>query len=407
VGGGGHLVRKTLLVGQVALVTALLFAAGLLVRSYGHLEGLDPGFDPEGVLSVQFSLEDARYAGSEDVRRLFRESLGRLRDLPGVASAAVALTLPYERPLNLPFRLSGDDPETSRITNAVYVTPGFFETLRVPLLRGRTFQEGDREGGPVVAVANQAFVDEHLSHGPFLGTPLTMGFGGDRGVEVVGVVGNVQQAAGFGSTSQPVWETPTLYLPTTQATSEFFRLIHVWFSPSWIVRGTGTETGFAARVTRAFQTVDPDLPVARIASLEEVMARAFALQRFEAAFLLLVAGFALLLAGIGLYGIVAHEVVERRSEMGLRMALGASPARAVWIAGAGGVRLTLLGLLVGGGLAVVVGRVLVYLIHGVTPFDPLTLGFLVAVLALFSAVASFAPAARVGRVSPARILQES
>ncbi len=406
IGGGGHTLRKILLVGEVAMVSSLLFAAGLLARSYGHLEGLDPGFDPDGLITVQFSLDDARYGDAGNVRRLFDETLGALGRVPGVASAAVALTLPYERPLNLGFRLPGDDTSQGRVTNAVYVTPGFFETLGIPVLRGRPLGEADREGAPVVAVANQAFVDSNLQDEPALGTQVSMSFGEGEGVTIVGVVGNVQQSAGWGETSQPVWETPTLYLPAAQASSGFFQQVHVWFAPSWIIRQAGSSSDLAAQVTRVFREVDPDLPVSRLASLDQIMGSAFSRPRFEAAFLLLVAAFALLLAGIGLYGIVAHEVLERRTEMGLRMALGATPGRAVWTAGIGGVRLTLLGLAAGAVLAVAVSRAMVHLVWGVTPYDPVTLAGLVGILAVLAAVASFVPAARVGRMDPARILRE-
>lgn len=407
VGGGSHLLRKALLVGEVAMVTALLFAAGLLVRSYGHLDGLDPGFEPEGALTVQFSLDDARYADADAVQRLFRESLLRLQQIPGVASASVALTLPYERPLNLTFRLPEDDDQTNRLTNAVYVTPGFFDTMRIPILGGRDLTPGDRDGAPVVGVVNQAFVDRYFQGQEALGTTVRMGFGGGGGVTIVGVVGNVQQSAGWGDASGPVWASPTLYLPAAQAGDGFFNMIHVWFSPSWIVRAATPAGELAGEITRAFRSVDPDLPVARMATLREIMDHAFARERFEALFLILVAAFALLLAGVGLYGVVAHEVMERRGEMGLRMALGSTPRRAVWVTGVGGVRLALLGLLLGSGLAVLVARVMVHLIHGIAPYDPLTLGLLGFVLTAFTVVASFVPAARIGRMDPARILRET
>ncbi len=406
VGGGGHLLRKILVVGEVALVTALLFAAGLLVRSYGHLEGLNPGFDPDGVLTVQFSLDDARYADGDSVRSLFRETLADIGRIPGVTSAAVALTLPYERPLNLGFRLPSDEEGHGHTTNAVYVTPEFFRTLKIPLLRGRTFGEGDREGSTIVAVANQAFVHTYMDDSPALGTRVSMGFGSGDGVEIVGVVGNVRQAAGWGSATEPVWDTPTLYFAAAQASGPFLQQVHVWFAPSWIIRGAGAQPDLAARVSRVFQEVAPDLPVARMASLHDIMDQAFSDSRFEAAFLVMVAAFALLLAGIGLYGIVAHEVLERQAEMGLRMALGSSPARAVWTAGTTGVRLTLFGLVVGAGLSVAVARVMGHLIYGITSYDPLTLFALLGVLALLTALASFLPAARVGWMDPAAVLRE-
>jgi predicted permease len=390
----------------VALVTTLLFSAGLLVRSYGHLERLDPGFDPEGILTVQYSLDDARYADAENVRRLFQESLAEIRRIPGVTHAAVSLTLPYERPLNSPFRFGFDEPGTNRLTNVVYVTPEFFLTMGIPLLQGRGLEEADREGAPFVTVANQAFVDTYLEDRPALGVPVRMGFGQDQDVTLVGVVGNVQQSAGWGDTSQPVWETPTLYLASAQASSGFFRGMHVWFSPSWVIRAEESTSNLPGQVTGAFRQVDPDLPVARMASLGDIMEEAFARQRFEAGFLILVAAFALLLAGIGLYGIVAHEVLERRTEMGLRMALGATPGSAVWTAGAGGLGLAGYGLVLGALGAVGVSRIVENLVWGVSPGDPVTLLFLLGTVGLFAAVASFAPAARVGRMDPARILRE-
>jgi predicted permease len=405
VGKGGHVVRKMLLVGEVTMVTALLFAAGLLVRSYGHLEGLNPGFEPQNVLTFQFSLDDARYAESANVQRLFQETLYRIRDVPGVASASVALTLPYERPLNLPFRLPGDEEGTNRLTNAVYVSPGFFETLGIPLLQGRRLEDGDRAGAPFVAVANQAFVEANFEESEALGSLVEIGFAEDGGMEIVGVVGNVLQRAAWGEDATPVWETPTVYLSAAQARDAFLQLIHVWFSPSWIVRGSASQPDLAGRVAQALREVDSDLPLARMASLQDVMDEAFARERFQAAFLLVVSSFALLLAGVGLYGIVAHEVLERRAEMGLRMALGATPGKAVWIAGVSGVSLTLVGLVLGGFLAVPVGRIMVGLVYGVRPFDPVTLAALAGVLLLLSALASFVPASRVGRTDPAEILR--
>jgi len=402
VGGRGQRLRKALLVGEVGLVTALLFGAGLLLRSYGHLSGLDPGFDPEGVLAVRLSLDDARYDGSVEVNRFIDETLTEIRRLPGVSSAAVALTLPYERPLNMPFRIAGVDQERNRIANVVYVTPGFFETLGIPLLRGRDLEAADREEAPRVVVANQAFVDANLEDGAAIGSRLM--FGG-RDWEIVGIVGNVQQSPGWGS-SQPVWMSPTLYMSPEQGGDGFFDMIHVWFAPDWLVRTSGNAAGIGAAVTGAIRDVDPDMPVARVAALEDVMGEALARPRFEAAFLASVAAFALLLAVVGLYGIVANEVVERSTEMGLRMALGASPRKAVWTAGLSGVRLSLLGLVLGGALAAIAARLLASVIWGIAPYDPVAVASVVAGLVVLTILASFVPAARIASLDPARILRE-
>jgi predicted permease len=404
-GGGSRTLRRLLLVGEVAMVTVLLFSAVLLTRSYGHLASLEPGFDPTGVLTVQYSLDDARYAEAAVVNRLFDETVDQLEQIPGVTSAAVGLSLPYERPLNMPFRLAGDEEgQRPRLANLVYVTPAFFETLGIPLRSGRLVNEMDRAEAPGVVLANQALVDQHLEGRSVLGARVRIG-GGDP-VELVGVVGNVQQGGGGWGSSQPVWEAPTLYVPASQVSGPVLQQLHVWFSPSWIVRAASVSPQLSARIARVFETLDSDLPVARSISLTAVMDRAFARTRFQAVFLLVVAGFALLLAGVGLYGIVAQEVLERRREMGVRLALGATPGRAILTTGLAGLRLAAWGLLAGGLVAALAGRVLASLIWGVSPGDPVTILALVGGIGGLAAVASFVPAARIGRLDPATVLRE-
>jgi len=405
-GGGRHVARRLLLVAQVATVTVLLFSAGLLARSYGHLASLDPGFDARSVRTVQLSLDDARYATADAVNRLFETSLDGLRGLPDVTHAAVALSLPYERPLNVPFRLEGDaDEGRPRLTNLVYVTPGFFEALEIPLREGRVLGTEDRADTPPVVIANQAFVDAHLEGRAALGTRVPLGLGGAP-LEVVGVVGDVQQGGGGWGSSQPVWAAPTLYVPAAQWSDALFQQVHIWFSPSWIIRAPNPSPQLMGEITRVFAQEDSELPVARAAALEDVMAGAFAQSRFQAVFLIVVAIFSALLAGVGLYGIVAQEVLRRRREMGVRMALGVSPIRAVLTTGLAGVRLAAWGLLAGGLGAVLTGRVLTSLLWGVSPADPVTIVALVAGVGLLASSASFIPAARIGRLNPARVLRE-
>ena len=399
VGGKAHALRKTLLVAQVAMVTTVLIGAGLLARSYQYLAGLDPGFEPEEAFAVTVSLDDARYADAENVTRLFDESLAEIRAIPGVTSAAVTLSLPYQQPLNEGFRLAGTDQYLT--TNLVYVTPGFFSTLGIPLLRGRVIDERDRAGTGMTLVANQAFIDTYLDGRGDVGASLQLG--GGPPVPIAGVVGNVQQSSGWGGTGQPVWETPTLYVPAAQVESEDFRVIHVWFRPSWVVRGSPEV---APRVREAMARVDPDLAVAGVTPLEDVVRDAFRWERLQAAFLLAVAAFTMLLAVVGLYGIVAHEAQERRGEIGLRLALGASPGRSVMSAAAKGVVPTLQGL----GLGIVGGLVLARLllaplIFGLRPDDPSTLAGVVLVLLIVTSAASLLPAMRTARVNPAEVLK--
>ena len=400
VGGRGHALRKSLLVAQVALVTALLIGAGLLTQTHRYLDGLDPGFEPENAFAVTLSLDDARYADAENVARLFDESLAEIRAIPGVTSAAVALSLPYQVALNDGFRISGD--EEFRITDVVYVTPGFFSTLGIPLLRGRVIDERDRPGAPGALVVNQAFVDMYLQSRQDLGTQIE---GGTGAGSIVGVVGNVQQSSGWGGTGPPVWEAPTLYVSAAQLDAGFLGLVHTWFSPSWIVRG---DAELAPQLRQVLRRVAPDLAVARVTALDEIVDDAFAEQRLQAALLAGVAAFTLLLAVVGLYGIVAQEARERRGEIGLRLALGASPSRSVLNAAGKGFVPTVHGLALGTALGLLLARrLLAPLVFGLRTHDPATVAAVVLALLIVAGAASLLPAARTARVDPAEVLRSA
>jgi predicted lysophospholipase L1 biosynthesis ABC-type transport system permease subunit len=302
--------------------------------------------------------------------------------------------------LNDAFRLAGT--EAVQGTDVVYVTPGFFDALGMPLRRGRVIDDRDRAGAPTAVVANEAFVDRYLRGGRDLGTSLDLLFA-ERSVTIVGVVGNVQQPSGLGGTHQPVSESPTLYVSAAQLGAAFLGMVHVWFSPNWIVRAS---SDVAPQVREALRNVAPDLAVTRVTPLQEIVDDAFAWERLQATFLLAVGAFTLLLAVVGLYGIIAHEVQERRGELGLRLSLGASPRGAVWSISARGMALTLYGLAVGAVLGVTAARTLLTdLLYGVAPLDATTLVVVMASLLLVSAAASFVPAARVARIDPAEILR--
>lgn len=401
--GGRHIGRELLLVGQLAAVTVLVFSAGLLARSYAHLEGMEAGFDPSGIHAATFSLDDDRWASASELDALFTSTLEALERRPEVASAAVALTLPYERPLNMPIRRPGI--EGNLLANVVYVTPGFFQMLDVPLLQGRMLGERDGRNDATAVLANQAFVEQYLADAEPLGTGVDIG-GGIGEASIVGVVGDVQQAsAGWGGAATPVWQSPTLYLSAAQTPAGLMRGVHVWFSPTWLVKGARPDDALAGVVAQVFRSTAPGLPSARSVPLSAVVDRAFAQQRLEAVFLAVMAAFAMLLAGIGLYGLVAQEVVERRGEMGVRMALGASPSGAVVRTGLSGVRLAALGLALGVALSLPAAGLLESLVFGVDARDPATLALVVGALGALALLASFVPAVRIGRLDPARILR--
>ncbi|MCL5744631.1 MAG: ABC transporter permease, partial [Acidobacteria bacterium] len=271
------------------------------------------------------------------------------------------LNLPYERWLNMPFRRVGvGGPEDkSEMTTLCYVTPEYFRTLRIPLLRGRVFADGDRPQSKLVAVVNESFVQEYLCGQETLGSHIAFRFRIDREPrEIVGVVGDVQQRPSFGDYG-PIGRLPSVYVPAAQVSDEFVQLVHTWFSPSWVVRTSAPQ-----------------------------------------------AGLALLLAAVGIYGLTANSVAERTREMGIRMALGANAGRAVWTVAMPGILLAVAGVAVGCLLACGTAQVLQHLVWGVSPTDPVS--FVVAALALVSVAAagSILPALRLARVNPAETLRE-
>ena len=353
---------------------------------------------------MQYSLDDARFNTASVVAQFAEESLEAVRSEPSVAAASVSLILPFERPLNLSVRLGAGDEEEWQMTSAIYVTPEFFETLGIELRAGRLFTGADGPEQPSAVVVNRAFADTYLQPGAAIGTEIGLWFSGEGSARVVGVVDDVLYRGGGWGSSQPVWGSPAVYLPLAQASDGFLQQVHVWFSPHWLIR---THPGADPRDgVQALQTFARDLQPARTVTISQLSDTALALPRFEARFLLIVTLFALLLAGVGLYGVVAHEALERRREMGLRMALGASRRHALWTTGLTGLRLGVYGLAVGGVLAIVAGRLVRHMVWGISLTDPVTLLGLVGAIALLVASATLAPSIRASSLSPADVLRQ-
>jgi len=405
--GGGHRLRRFFLIAEVALVVTLLFSAGLLLRTWAHLGGLEPGFEPEGVVTVRVSLDDARYVSDEALSRLIAESVPLLQAIPGVADAGLGLTLPYERALNMPFRLPGVTAEGEwEISNLVYITPGYLTTLGIPLLAGRGFESSDATESEPVVLVNRAFADMYLEieepASGAIGRSLTLS-GVDR--RIAGIVGDVQQLnAGWGG-DDPIWAVPTVYMPAAQVSPAFLQLVHTWFQPAWVVKSTGPAAAVTGEIRAAITSLDPELPIADLSALSETVHASLARPRFNAGLLTAIAAFALLLAAVGLWGLVANEVIERSPEMGVRMALGATPTEAVRAAARPGLTLAGLGLIIGVVVALAGAGLLRSLISGVAPFDPLTLVGVVGVLLGVAVAASFLPARRIARLDPAATLR--
>ncbi len=390
--------RGGFVLSQVALTTVLLIAFGLIVRTIVHLRQLSPGYDGHSVLTASLPLQDARYSTASGINGLFSASLSRLREYPGVEAAGVGLTLPYERALNDGVRVV-DGPRAApenRIANVTYATPGYFEALRFHLVRGRLFRESDRPESQPVAIVNESFVRRFLKDDEPLGRHL----GGNR--EIVGVVGDVQ-APGFGA---PLNAFPNVYLPATQIQDGYFQLIHTWFAPKWVVRASGKQSVLAAAMSAALSSADPQLSFAEFRPMDEVRQDAFGLERLESVLFGALAGLAMLLSAVGIFGLMTQTVVERRREFGIRIALGSSVIDAVFAVARQGILLAAAGAAIGLGLSLWASRLIRSLIYGVKPSDPLT--FIVAAFTLLAvaALAGLLPSARIAGIDPARTLRE-
>jgi len=395
--------RRFLVVGEIALAVMLLIGAGLLLRSLVHLDQLRPGFDAAHVITASFSMQDARYDTPTRVNTFFASALDQMRALPGVEAAGVGLTLPYERALNMGV-LRAEEARTGRThpTNVFYATPGYLEALRIPLLRGRAIRETDSAASASIAVVNEAFATRYLAREDPVGSHIRLG---NEVREVVGVIGNVQQAAGFGDFG-PLGAVPAAYIPVTQVNSELLQMVHIWFTPSWVVRTAGSSPYMMRAMQNAVAAVDPLLPIAEFRTFNQVRSTTLSLQRFQAILFGSLSALAFLLAIVGIYGLMANSVVERTREFGIRMALGATVFEAIGEATRPALILASAGIAAGCFLAVLSARVLRHMIWGVTTTDPRTYLTVAVALLAVAAAASLVPALRITHLNPADTLRQ-
>jgi predicted permease len=399
---GGTRTRYALIIGEVALTVVLLTVAGLLVRTLVYLRTLPPGFNPQNVVVAKASLDDARYNNRAGFLKLLDQSTAAMQNIPGVDSAAVGLSVPYERALNYSVRVA-DGPQTGQqdMTNLVYVTPPYFETLQIPLRAGRLLAVGDTSAGRFVAVVNAAFAAKYLGRENSVGRHL---LSDGNTIEIVGITANVVTPPGFTS-GGPMVAEPTVYVPAAQMPTQLVNLAHVWFQPSWIVRTKANSPDIIRQMQQALAGVDPDLPVSGFYGMKDVLAEALLLQHMEAGLLATLAALALLLSSVGIYGLVSNLVNQRTRELGIRMALGCTVRGAMFEVSRTGIAATGAGLAVGLVLSFAAVKALRSQLFGVALYDPLTLLAVCALLALVALLATVLPTFRVASIDPAETLR--
>jgi len=325
-----------------------------------------------------------------------------MRKLPGVEDAAVGLSLPYERGLNDGVKIpDGKFAGRDWVSSTAYITPGYFNVFRIPLLAGRGFTDSDTANSLPVALINVDFARD------FFGEPFPLG----RHVQtseitytVVGVVGNVVKKPGTDS-DQPIATEPVLYLPATQTSQGLINVAHVWFEPSWIVRTQQPLAGTPHAMQLAMARVDSQLPFSGFHSMQEILAKSLTQQRIEVVLIVSLAGLALLLSAVGIYGLVSNLVVQRRREFGIRVAFGSSLREAILDVGSDGMKAAFYGLILGVVAAALVLRVLRSQLWGIHYYDMLTLVIVMATVLTIAILASLVPALRLVQLDPAETLR--
>lgn len=380
-------IRDLLVMGEIALAMVLLSGAGLLVKSFLRLEGVEHGFNPQNVLTMRISLASPSYADASKKASFVEQIIERIERLPGVLSAAVVARLPLNpgssaRSISIEGRPTSPNEELSPDYNVI--SPDYFATLGIPLLKGRRFEDSDAAGGQPVVIINRTMARHYWPGQDAVGKRLKIG-GDQNWREVVGVAGDVKQHA----LSEP--SRPMMYVPYAQ---------DPWPSLTVAVRTAVDPAALTSLAKHEIQAVDKSEPVYDVRTLEEVVSASVAPRRFNTLLLGLFAAFALILAGVGTYGVVSYTVARRTHEIGLRMALGAGRRDVLRLVVGRGMLLAAGGLAAGLVAALGLTRFLSSLLYGVRPADPATLVAGLCFLAGVALAASYVPARRAAKVDP-------
>jgi putative ABC transport system permease protein len=397
--GGGPKARRVLgglVAAEVALSLVLLTGAGLLVRSFVRLSSIDPGFRANGVLTMRVQISPVRYDTPERSSGFYSNLLTRIAALPGVQSTAGITFLPMtgggigtsfwrtDRPTPAP----GQAPST----DVRPVTPGFFRTMGIPHVMGRDFTASDRDDSPGVAIVNETLVRQYFANENPIGQRLHVNAGpADRlDYEVVGVVGDIKLAA------LDVDVRPTVYLPHTQLAMGIMTLLaRTEMNPLSLSNSIGAEV----------HAMDRELPLADVRTMDDVVASTLARPRIVTTLLVAFAIMALVLAAVGVYGVMAYSVGQRTQEIGVRMALGATPESVFELVLGQALRLVAVGVVAGLAVAAGLTRLLATMLYETEPLDPPTFIVTAIVLTLVAMLASFIPARRGTRIAPVEALR--
>jgi predicted permease len=397
-GPAGAASRSTLLAAEVALSLVLLFAAGLLIRSFSELRAVDLGFDEDNVLSFSITLPKARYPDGDRAVAFFDAFEERLRSLPGAESVCSVFGSPMGRDrINSEvdfFDRPAPPPGQKESTVQKVITPGYLETLRIPLIRGRGFLPADRRDTPPVVLINQSFADRYYPGkdpiGRQIGLNYSLGYPPNEPRTIVGIVGDMR--------SRRISENPEpeVYAAQSQIGSSYLTVL---------IRTRAGMSEILPAIRRELEALDSNLPLRYVEMLATAVTRSIGPTRFYSLLMTLFAALALVLATVGLYGVVGYLVARRTQEIGIRMALGAQRKDVVSMVLTQGIRPTLAGILFGLGGAYLASRALHSMLYNVEPLDTATLVAVSGLLLGTAFVSTLMPARRASRIAPASTLR--
>lgn len=400
---GKHGLRRALVVVEFAMALTLLAGAGLVIHSFWKLTRVDLGFRRDHILTFNLATPIDRFAHPEQITAFYRQLLEKINALPGIVSTTVSTGMPIAGTnFGMPFSIAGQpvgDPSSRPGAGFTMVTPEYFRTFGINISMGRAFTEQDAAGGVPVAIVNETFVKKYLAKVDPLKQRLSVEqlipgatrLGPAIEWQIVGVYHDVHNGGvrgdGFPEINVPFWQSP-------------------WPQAGIEVRTAGDPASVTKSIAAAVQSVDPDLPLDQVKTMDQLVDESLAGDRFATILFAAFAGVALLLAAIGIYGVMSFAVAQRTHEIGLRMALGAGPSQVLRLVLREGMMLALIGLVVGLGGTYFVGRVMKSILYQVTVIDPAAVSAVTAVLLLSALLACYIPARRATQVDPMVALRE-
>jgi len=384
--------RNFLAVAQVSLAMVLLVAGGLLIRSFALVTAANPGFDPRNIIEAEISLPQFAYAKPQQWAEFADELLDRLQAQPGLQDSALAAPLPMDRQGQAAFEFAivGSPPippSQAAVADYTTVSPGYFRVMGIPLRRGRLFSRHDGPSNPNVAIVSETLALRYFPNQDPIGRQMRFGFPPNGNVprEIVGVVGDVRDVA---LAQKP---GPMMYVPFAQAPL---------YGGEVVVRSSSGISTVAAAVRQAVHSIDKNLPVTDVASFPEMLGRSVSRERFRTFLLGSFSAIALLLAAVGIFGVISYSASQRSREIGIRVAVGARRRDILRLLLGQGAGLALLGLGIGMGFASLLTRLMAGLLYSISATDPLTFGGVALILFAVAIAAAYIPARRATRIDP-------